>query len=217
LITGYFLTNRRISFIITGVMMKNKKETMEKIKQAALEEFYEKGYAKASLRTICSRAGVTTGAMYFSFENKEALFRAILEPLVQSYEDILARCMQMEMQELSEGPDVDVLMMQFILKHKKEAIVIMEKAQGSCYEGFRDRMEQMMEQSFLVYYQSKLKTPPDPGLLKILAKQRLDSCLEIVKEDYDMEYSLYLVKQIGIYAAGGTEKLIEHLKELHSR
>ncbi len=47
-----------------------------------------------------------------------------------------------------------------------------------------------------------LKTPPDPGLLKILAKQRLDSCLEIVKEDYDMEYSLYLVKQIGIYAAG---------------
>ena len=188
--------------------MKNKKETMEKIKQAALEEFYEKGYAKASLRTICSRAGVTTGAMYFSFENKEALFRAILEPLVQSYEDILARCMQMEMQELSEGPDVDVLMMQFILKHKKEAIVIMEKAQGS--------MEQMMEQSFLVYYQSKLKTPPDPGLLKILAKQRLDSCLEIVKEDYDMEYSLYLVKQIGIYAAGGTEKLIEHLKELHS-
>ena len=98
--------------------MKNKKETMEKIKQAALEEFYEKGYAKASLRTICSRAGVTTGAMYFSFENKEALFRAILEPLVQSYEDILARCMQMEMQELSEGPDVDVLMMQFILKHK---------------------------------------------------------------------------------------------------
>ena len=106
--------------------------------------------------------------------------------------------------------------MQFILKHKKEAIVIMEKAQGSCYEGFRNRMEQMMEQSFLVYYQSKLKTPPDPGLLKILAKQRLDSCLEIVKEDYDMEYSLYLVKQIGIYAAGGTEKLIEHLKELHS-
>lgn len=93
----------------------------------------------------------------------------------------------------------------------------MEKAQGSCYEGFRNRMEQMMEQSFLVYYQGKLKTPPDQGLLKILARQRLDSCLEIMKEDYDMEYSLYLVKQIGIYAAGGTEKLIEHLKELHSR
>ena len=56
---------------------------------------------------------------------------------------------------------------------------------------------------------------PDKGLIKILAKQRLDSCLQIVKEDYDMEYSLYLVKQIGIYAGGGTERLIESLRKLH--
>lgn len=73
----------------------------------------------------------------------------------------------------------------------------------------------MMEQSFLTYYWSKLKTVPDKGLIKILAKQRLDSCLQIVKEDYDMEYSLYLVKQIGIYAGGGTERLIESLRKLH--
>lgn len=197
-------------------MMKNREETIEKIKQAALEEFYTSGYAKASLRTICSRAGVTTGAMYFSFENKEALFRAILEPLVASYERTLAQCMQLEMEDPSEGPDVDVLMMQFILAHRKETIVIMEKAQGSCYEGFRERVENMMEQSFRVYYQSRLEAPPDEGLIRILAKQRLESCLQIVKEDYDMEYSLYLVKQIGVYAAGGTERLIESLRELHS-
>ena len=197
-------------------MMKNKEETIEKIKQAALEEFYTNGYAKASLRTICNRAGVTTGAMYFSFENKEALFRAILQPLVESYEKMLARCMQMELEDLSEGADVDVLLMQFILKHKKEVIVIMEKAQGSCYEGFRNRIEQMMQQSFQTYYQSRLGTPPDMRLIKILAKQRLDSCLEIVKEDYDMEYSLYLVKQVGIYAEGGTDRLIESLRELRS-
>lgn len=196
--------------------MKNKEETIEKIKQAALEEFYTNGYAKASLRTICNRAGVTTGAMYFSFENKEALFRAILQPLVESYEKMLVRCMQMELEDSSEGADVDVLLMQFILKHKKEAIVIMEKAQGSCYEGFRDRIEQMMQQSFQTYYQSRLGTPPDMRLIRILAKQRLDSCLEIVKEDYDMEYSLHLVKQVGIYAEGGTDRLIESLRGLHS-
>lgn len=196
--------------------MKNKEETIEKIKQAALEEFYTNGYAKASLRTICNRAGVTTGAMYFSFENKEALFQAILQPLVESYEKMLARCMQIELEDSSEGADVDVLLMQFILKHRKEAIVIMEKAQGSCYEGFRDRIEQMMQQSFQAYYQSRLETPPDMRLIRILAKQRLDSCLEIVKEDYDMEYSLYLVKQVGIYAEGGTDRLIESLRKLHS-
>lgn len=196
--------------------MKNKEETMEKLKKAALEEFYDNGYAKAGLRNICRKAGVTTGAMYFSFENKEALFRAILDPLVQSYEEILARCMQLELADSSEGSDIDVLMMQFVLKHRKEAIVIMEKAQGSCYEGFRNRIENMMEQSFRMYYQSRLETPPDEGLIRILARQRLESCLQIVKEDCDMEYSLYLVKQTGIYASGGTERLIESLRKLHS-
>ena len=67
-------------------MVDEKQQTIEKIKQAALEEFYENGYAKASLRMICRRAGVTTGAMYFHFENKEALLRAILEPLMKQYE-----------------------------------------------------------------------------------------------------------------------------------
>lgn len=107
--------------------------------------------------------------------------------------------------------------MQFILKHRKETIVIMEKAQGSCYEQFHVKIEQMMEQSFYMYYRNRLGTSPDKGLIRILAKQRLDSCLEIVKEDYDMKYSMYLVEQTGIYAEGGTEKLIKNLKELHSR
>lgn len=91
--------------------MKNKEATIEKIKQAALEEFYANGYAKASLRTICHRAGVTTGAMYFSFENKEALLRAILEPLVENYEKMLAKSMQIELENPSEGPEIDVYVM----------------------------------------------------------------------------------------------------------
>ncbi len=130
---------------------------------------------------------------------------------------MLAKSMQIELENPSEGPEIDVYVMQFILKHRKETIVIMEKAQGSCYEGFRERVEKMMEPSFLTYYRSQLKTVPDKGLIKILAKQRLDSCLQIVKEDYDMEYSLYLVKQIGIYAGGGTRKINREFKKASQR
>ncbi len=69
--------------------MKNEKEkTAEKIKNAAVDEFLKNGYSKASLRKICQSAGVTTGAMYFSFESKEALFKAIFEPLIRQYEEL---------------------------------------------------------------------------------------------------------------------------------
>ncbi len=48
--------------------------------KAARDEFIKKGYSKASLRTICAKAGVTTGALYFFFENKAELFSAVVDP-----------------------------------------------------------------------------------------------------------------------------------------
>ena len=64
--------------------------TLERIQQAALDEFSEKGFLGASLsekgflgaslRQIVKNAGVTTGAFYGYFSSKEALFASIVEP-----------------------------------------------------------------------------------------------------------------------------------------
>ena len=54
--------------------------TLEKIQEAALGEFLDKGFLGASLRQIVKNAGVTTGAFYGYFSSKEALFNALVEP-----------------------------------------------------------------------------------------------------------------------------------------
>ena len=54
--------------------------TLERIQQAALEEFSERGFLGASLRQIVRNAGVTTGAFYVYFSSKEALFASLVEP-----------------------------------------------------------------------------------------------------------------------------------------
>ena len=46
--------------------------TLEKIQEAALTEFLDKGFQGASLRQIVKNAGVTTGAFYGYFSSKEA-------------------------------------------------------------------------------------------------------------------------------------------------
>lgn len=46
--------------------MRPETQTKEMLLKAAKEQFMEKGYMGASLRTICKEAGVTTGALYFS-------------------------------------------------------------------------------------------------------------------------------------------------------
>ncbi|RHV01260.1 TetR/AcrR family transcriptional regulator [Clostridium sp. OM07-10AC] len=62
--------------------MKDEKETRKRLQECAMEEFLEKGFMKASLRSICKKAGVTTGALYFFFEDKDDLFVSLVkEPL----------------------------------------------------------------------------------------------------------------------------------------
>ena len=140
---------------MTCVMENDKRsETIEKLKKAGKEEFLKNGYQRASLRRICNSAGVTTGAFYFSFESKEALFKAILEPLVNQYEVMLGKLMKGEIENPGTGVDADKIMMQFLLAHREEAMIIMHGADGSCYENYHQRVEEFMRHSFAAYYLS---------------------------------------------------------------
>lgn len=51
----------------------------EQIIEAAMRAFAQKGFARTSNRDVARGAGITTGLIYYYFENKEALLRAVLE------------------------------------------------------------------------------------------------------------------------------------------
>ncbi|MFF3495258.1 ScbR family autoregulator-binding transcription factor [Streptomyces sp. NPDC002795] len=53
-------------------------QTRKAILSAAAEAFDEYGYAGASINLILKRAGLTTGALYFHFDSKEDLARAVM-------------------------------------------------------------------------------------------------------------------------------------------
>lgn len=69
--------------------------------QAAYSEFLAYGFQKASLHKIAEKAGVTTGAIYTRYKNKDALFASLLQdffetmqvlftPVAEEYEE--AKC-----------------------------------------------------------------------------------------------------------------------------
>ena len=62
-------------------MEENTPTTLERIQEAAMTEFLDKGFLGASLRQIVKNAGVTTGAFYGYFSSKEALFNALWSPM----------------------------------------------------------------------------------------------------------------------------------------
>lgn len=63
-------------------MRKTKEEalqTRDDLMAAALDIFYRRGVSRASLQEIASAAGVTRGALYWHFKNKEDLFDALFQ------------------------------------------------------------------------------------------------------------------------------------------
>ena len=50
----------------------------EEIISAALEVFADRGFAATKLEDVARRAGVTKGTIYLYFDNKEALFKALV-------------------------------------------------------------------------------------------------------------------------------------------
>ena len=58
---------------------KRSAERKEKFIQAGMEIFLEKGYENTSLTDIIKKSGGSLASVYKFFENKEGLFRAIVE------------------------------------------------------------------------------------------------------------------------------------------
>src|ERR1700694_5181845 len=51
----------------------------EQIIDAAMRVFSQKGFTRSTNKDIAREAGITPGLIYHYFENKEALFKAIVE------------------------------------------------------------------------------------------------------------------------------------------
>jgi AcrR family transcriptional regulator len=58
---------------------KRRPKTVAALLDAALELFAEQGFGASSVPEICARAGLTKGAFYSNFADKEALFLALFD------------------------------------------------------------------------------------------------------------------------------------------
>lgn len=183
------MTTRLACANITTVMKdERRKQTEQKLIKSGKEEFLKKGYAKANLRDICKNAGVTTGAFYFSFENKEALLSAILAPVITDYEKMCSTFARREEDDPNTADDNERQMMEYLSEHRTEAIILMEKSAGSRYEKFRPQISQQMQAAFTSYFTKFMGSTPDAELIRIFFKtiysmaQNRDTFIEEVFE-----------------------------------
>jgi len=68
----------------SGAAARDPERTRGRLLQAAFREMHRSGFRKADLDAILARAGVTRGALYYHFDNKEALGYAVVDEVIAS-------------------------------------------------------------------------------------------------------------------------------------
>ena len=203
-------------------MEEKSSDTLEKIQQAALEEFSEKGFLGASLRQIVKNAGVTTGAFYGYFSSKEALFASLVEPHAAA---LMGRFMEAQtgFAELPEqeqpahmgeasGDYVD-WMVDYICEHREPVNLLLCRAEGTSYEHFVHNMVEV-EVEYTLKYMEVLrrlgKDIPqlDQSLCHIIASGMFNGLFEIVIHDMPREQALRDVDQLREFYTAGWLKLM---------
>jgi AcrR family transcriptional regulator len=127
-----------------GSLMQYLKEDIKNnIISAATQEFYQKGYHDASMRTIAANAGVAIGNVYRYFQNKDELFNFVVEPVYTKFTSMV-----MELYQTHEAfPEIHLLaeditdkIMEFIERYETELLIIMDKSKGSKYENIKEEL-----------------------------------------------------------------------------
>ena len=196
--------------------------TLEKIQQAAMEEFAEKGFQGASLRQIVKQAGVTTGAFYGYCSSKEALFASIVEPhaaaLMGRFMEAQTAFAEMPEKEQPEHMGLESSqcvhwMVDYICDHREPVKLLLCKAEGTSYEHFVHNMVEV-EVEYTLRYMDVLRRlgreVPElsQSLCHIIASGMMGGLFEIVVHDMPKEQALRDVEQFRTFYTGGWLKLM---------
>ena len=201
-------------------MVESSSATLEKIQQAALTEFLDKGFLSASLRQIVKNAGVTTGAFYGYFSCKEALFASIVEPHAAA---LMGRFMEAQTsfagrpeaeQPEHMGEDSESCldwMVDYICQNREPVKLLLCRAEGTGYESFVHNMVEVEVESTLRYMEvlrrlGKNIPPLNRSLCHIIASGMFNGLFEIVIHDMPREQAHRDVTQFRtFYTAGWLE------------
>lgn len=126
--------------------------THENILKSGKINFLNDGYERANLRKICKDAGVTTGAFYRHFEDKEALFVALVEPFAKEILDLYTKFEEESFRSIDEKHIKDLAEINidgsietaiYIFRKKDIFELLVYKAYGTKYDNFIEKLVKM--------------------------------------------------------------------------
>ena len=119
--------------------------THNNILESGRRLFLENGYERTNIRAICKDAGITHGSFYRHFDSKEALFGALVQPALDSFNALYDRSSDecLDMVETSQfektwniSEETSKAVVRLIYEHFNSFKLLLECADGTQYSNF---------------------------------------------------------------------------------
>jgi AcrR family transcriptional regulator len=196
--------------------MRDKEATRRKILQIGQEEFLSKGFKDAHLRDIAKKAGITTGAIYGHYPDKEALFCALVQPVADEFLKLRREghdsYLSMPESDLKKSSRDDFgpvsQMLDYIYSHFDVFKLLICHAAAT---GYKDYISVLIEKetAAATSFMDKMK---DAGILKnginaefisIITHSYYSDVFEIVRRDMPKECAYAYIKTLSAFYANG--------------
>jgi len=114
-----------------------------RILTAAEQQFCNKGYRDASMRSIAGEAGISVSNLYKYFDGKENLLDAVLADFCREFQSNLNRLFSDIRSETANSRLIDMiagLIIYMIQKDRRKFIILMGQSDGTPYRAIRQKI-----------------------------------------------------------------------------
>lgn len=198
-------------------MAKQIEGVAERILTAAEQEFLEKGYVDASLRTIATAANTSTNSIYVRFGDKEGLFSAIVEPVLsemierflkiqETFHQMDRAAQAAQMPEYSDGGTAEL--MDYMYEHLDAFRLLLDASYGTRFHNFVDELVRI-EVEYTYKYMEAVGYPAQFGdaltekLLHIVTTSRFESIFEVIRHGMSREEAKKYIELLSRYHRTG--------------
>lgn len=203
-------------------MAKQIEGVYEMVLTCARQEFLNKGFQDASLRTIAQEAGTSTGSIYTRFGDKEGLFKAIVEPVAAEVKQMVVRIQEMfhsfdadtQRNEMGKFSDASIEgIMDYIYDHFDTFRLLLDSAYGTLYQNFVNELVDIEVQYTYKYLQITGNKSVTSGqlteeLMHIVTTAYMNGLFEVVRHGMNRETAHRYISMLRQYHRAGFETII---------
>lgn len=198
-------------------MAKQIEGVSERIIEAAKREFLENGYTDASLRTIATAADTSTNYIYVRFGDKEGLFSAIVEPVLNEMIERFIK-IQEDFHQMKQETQIEIMpkyadggtaeLVDYMYEHLDEFRLLLDASYGTRFHNFVDELVRIEVEYTYKYmeiagYPIKCSNAMTEKLLHIVTTSRYESIFEVIRHGMSREEAVEYIDLLSGYHRQG--------------